>query len=83
MVQIRIVIFWMFILTFALPWLEGILDNGVKVAIKKLMQMSNHGKEQFLNEVKLIRTLQHRNLVRIIGSIGEEGDSRLLVYEYV
>ena len=65
-------------------WLYGTLDNGVKVAIKKLMNLSNHGKEQFLNEVKLIRSLQHRNLVRIIGCCVEgEDDSMFLVYEYV
>ena len=46
--------------------------------------MSNSGKEKFLSEVKLMRRLQHRNLVRFIGcSIGEEDDSRFLVYEYV
>ena len=46
--------------------------------------MSNSGKEKFLSEVKLMRRLQHRNLVRLIGcSIGEEDDSRFLVYEYV
>ena len=48
------------------------------------MHVSNRGKEQFLNEVKLIRSLQHRNLVRLIGCcVKGEGDSRFLVYEYV
>ena len=48
------------------------------------MNLSNHGKGQFLNEVKLIRSLQHRNLARIIGCCVEgEDDSRFLVYEYV
>ena len=46
--------------------------------------MSNSGKEKFLSEAKLMRRLQHRNLVRLIGcSLGEEDDSRFLVYEYV
>ena len=46
--------------------------------------MSNSGKEKFLSEVKLMRSLQHRNLVRLIGCrLGEEDDSRFLVYEYV
>ena len=46
--------------------------------------MSDHGKEQFLNEVKLIKSLQHRNLVRIIGcSVEGDNDARFLVYEYL
>ena len=48
------------------------------------MHVNNRGKEQFLNEVKLIRSLQHRNLVRIIGCcVEKEDDSMFLVYEYV
>ena len=76
---------WNFTFTFLyFHFLCGILDNGVKVALKKLMHLSNHGKEQFLNEVKLIWILQHQNLVRIIYcSIREEDDSRFLMYDYV
>ena len=64
---------------------QGILDNGANVAIKKLMKLNNHVKERFLNEVKLIRSLQHRNLVRLIGCCveGEDDSSMFLVYEYV
>ena len=48
------------------------------------MNFNNHAKEQFLTEVKLIRNLQHRNLVRMIGCCVEgEDDSMFLVYEYV
>ena len=60
------------------------LENGDKVAIKKLMHLSSRGKEQFLNEVKLIKSLQHRNLVKMIGcSVEGENGSRFIVYEYL
>eukprot|EP01018_Ginkgo_biloba_P022351 Gb_24316 [translate_table: standard] len=61
---------------------KGILRDGRHVAIKKLNVASKQEKQRFLNEVGLITTVQHRNLVRLIGCC-LEGPETLLVYEYM
>lgn len=60
---------------------KGTLPNGNFVAIKFLNEGSRQGDAEFLNEVNLLSTVNHRNLVRLLGYC-QEGHHRVLVYEY-
>ncbi|KAG6385143.1 hypothetical protein SASPL_153971 [Salvia splendens] len=60
---------------------RGTLPNSTVVAVKKL-ESANQGEKQFRAEVGTIGTIQHVNLMRLIG-LCHEGEKQLLVYEYL
>ncbi|KAJ8750908.1 hypothetical protein K2173_016089 [Erythroxylum novogranatense] len=65
------------------PVYRGKLPDGRLVAIKKLsLGKSLQGESEFVSEVRMITSIQHKNLVQLLGCC-VDGPQRLLVYEYM
>ncbi|XP_058751817.1 probable leucine-rich repeat receptor-like serine/threonine-protein kinase At3g14840 [Vicia villosa] len=64
------------------PVYKGVLQDGTIVAIKQLSSKSTQGSREFINEIGMISTLQHPNLVKLYGFCMED-DQLLLIYEYM
>lgn len=58
---------------------KGLLNDGMLVAIKKRPGPPTH---EFIEEVRYLSAIQHRNLVTLLGYCQECGQ-QILVYEYI
>ncbi|XP_045807567.1 LEAF RUST 10 DISEASE-RESISTANCE LOCUS RECEPTOR-LIKE PROTEIN KINASE-like 1.1 isoform X2 [Trifolium pratense] len=61
----------------------GKLKDGREVAVKRLYQHNFKRVEQFMNEIKILTRLRHRNLVSLYGCTSHQSHELLLVYEYI
>ncbi|KAK1426326.1 hypothetical protein QVD17_14997 [Tagetes erecta] len=60
---------------------KGVIGKNI-VAVKKLDRVIDDGEKEFEAEVNAIARTHHKNLVQLLGYC-DEGEQRLLVYEYV
>ncbi|KAL6499211.1 hypothetical protein OROHE_026239 [Orobanche hederae] len=60
----------------------GKLHSDEWVAIKKIRYRDHDSAEQVMNEIKLLSSVSHPNLVRLLGCCIEHGE-QILVYEYM
>ncbi|KAG8382856.1 hypothetical protein BUALT_Bualt05G0122800 [Buddleja alternifolia] len=61
----------------------GKLPDGREVAIKRLYEHNYKRVQQFMNEIKILTCLRHRNLVSLYGCTSRSSRELLLVYEYI
>jgi serine/threonine protein kinase len=61
---------------------KGVLQDGREIAVKRLYFNNRHRAADFYNEVNIISSVDHKNLVRLLGC-SCSGPESLLVYEYL
>ncbi|KAJ8574280.1 hypothetical protein K7X08_026085 [Anisodus acutangulus] len=61
---------------------KGILADGREIAVKRLFFNNKHRAADFYNEVNIISSVDHKNLVRLLGC-SCSGPESLLVYEFL
>ncbi|GLT50373.1 hypothetical protein SLA2020_238630 [Shorea laevis] len=61
---------------------KGALSDGREIAVKRLFFNNRHRVADFYNEVNIISSVEHKNLVRLLGC-SCSGPESLLVYEFL
>ncbi|XP_024995120.1 cysteine-rich receptor-like protein kinase 2 [Cynara cardunculus var. scolymus] len=61
---------------------KGVLPNGVEIAAKRLFVNHQHRAGDFYNEVNIISSVEHKNLVKLVG-FSCLGPESVLIYEYL
>ncbi|KAJ0725758.1 putative protein kinase RLK-Pelle-DLSV family [Helianthus annuus] len=61
---------------------KGVLPDGREIAVKRLFFNNKFREADFYNEVNMISSLEHKNLVRLLGC-SCSGPESFLVYEYL
>ncbi|KAJ9708863.1 hypothetical protein PVL29_000726 [Vitis rotundifolia] len=61
---------------------KGVLNDGREIAVKRLFFNNRHRAADFYNEVNIISSVEHKNLVRLLGC-SCSGPESLLVYEFL
>ncbi|XP_059445129.1 cysteine-rich receptor-like protein kinase 2 [Corylus avellana] len=61
---------------------KGVLPDGREIAVKRLFFNNRHRAADFYNEVNMISSVEHKNLVRLLGC-SCSGPESLLIYEFL
>lgn len=61
---------------------QGVLQDGREVAVKRLFFNHRHRAADFYNEVNIISSVDHPNLVKLVG-FSCLGTDSILIYEYL
>ncbi|GLJ24919.1 hypothetical protein SUGI_0476720 [Cryptomeria japonica] len=66
---------------------RGTLSDGQQIAVKRIRNCTSEGDSEFKNEVEIINSIRHRNLVVLRGfcvaSDDTDGRQRFLIYDYL
>ncbi|KAI7753985.1 hypothetical protein M8C21_015550 [Ambrosia artemisiifolia] len=61
---------------------KGVLADGREIAVKRLFFNNKFRLSDFYNEVNIVSTVEHKNLVRLLGC-SCSGPESILIYEYL